>query len=173
MLLLIPVPVRAALKGEFHLQVKIAYTKHLNDELAAVQAAVPQAVLPSLPPIVPEITPAKADKPATETSGSILGKRNASSDAPPCPRENSTNPSQLFTNATIAATASAAAAIATTTTAATTTKVATTAAAGTSSANAFVMLDSDSDDTDRRLICFVEGFFGLFHLLDISSTGFF
>jgi hypothetical protein len=71
MLLLIPVPVRAALKGEFHLQVKIAYTKHLNDELAAVQATVPQAVLPSLPPIVPEITPAKTEKPGPSSARQV------------------------------------------------------------------------------------------------------
>jgi hypothetical protein len=122
MLLLIPVPVRAALEGEFHLQVKIASTKHLNDELVAVQATSPQAALPSLPLIVTEVTPAKTEKPVTETSGSNQGKRKAPSDAPPCPRESSTNPIAVFPNATIVAAASAAAAIATTTTAAITTK---------------------------------------------------
>jgi hypothetical protein len=78
MLSWIPVPVRAALEAEFYLQVKTAYTKHLNDKLVAVQATVPQAVLPPLPPIAPEITPGKADKPVTETSGSNQGKRKAS-----------------------------------------------------------------------------------------------
>jgi hypothetical protein len=78
MLSLIPIPVRAALKCEFHLQVKIAYNKHLNDKLVAVQATVPQAALPSLPLIVPNITPAKKAKPATETSGNNQGKRKAS-----------------------------------------------------------------------------------------------
>jgi hypothetical protein len=136
MLLLIPKHVRAALEAKFHLQVKTAYTKHLNDELVAVQATVPQAALPSLPPIVPEITPAKADKPATETLGSNQGKRKASSDAPPCPGENSTNPLALFANATFKAATSAAAAIAAVTTTATTTATTTTTAAGTSSANA-------------------------------------
>jgi hypothetical protein len=65
MLSLIPVPVRAALEGEFHLQVKTAYTKHLNDELVAFQSTVPQAELPLLPQIVTDVTPAKAEKPAT------------------------------------------------------------------------------------------------------------
>jgi hypothetical protein len=146
MLSLIPKHVRAALEAEFHLQVKTAYTKHLNNELVAVQATVPQEALPSLPQIVPEMTPAKADQPKTETSGSNQGKRKASSDA--CLGENSTIPIAVSANATIAAVASAAAAIATTTTAAITTKVATTEAAGTSSANAFEVPDSDSDDTD-------------------------
>jgi hypothetical protein len=104
-----------------------------------------------LPPTISEITPAKADKLATETPGSNQGKRKVSSDAPPCPRENSTNPIKLFTNATIAAAASAAAAIAAATTAATTTVVATTAAAGTSSANALEVPGSDSDDTDDTI----------------------
>jgi hypothetical protein len=151
MLSLIPVPVRAALEGEFPLQVKIAYTKHLNDELVAVQATGPQAALPSLSLIVTKVTPAKTEKPVTETSGSNQGKRKALSDAPPCPRENSTNPIAVFTNAAIAATASVAAAFATTTTTAITTKVATTAAAGTSLANAFEVPDSDSDDTDDTM----------------------
>jgi hypothetical protein len=113
MLSLIPVPVRAALEGEFHLQVKIAYTKHLDNELVAVQATGPQAALPSLPLIVTEVTPPKTEKSVTETSGSNQGKRKASSDAPPCPQENSMNPIAVFTNAAIAAAASAAAAIAT------------------------------------------------------------
>jgi hypothetical protein len=47
MLSRIPKHVQAALKAEFHLQVKTAYTMHLNDELVAVQATVPQAALPS------------------------------------------------------------------------------------------------------------------------------
>jgi hypothetical protein len=98
MLSWIPVPVRAALEAEFHLQVKSAYTKHLNDELVAVQATVPQAALPSLPQILTEVTPAKAEKPVTETSGSNQGKRKASSDAPPCPQENSTSPLASFAN---------------------------------------------------------------------------
>jgi hypothetical protein len=46
MLSLIPVPVRASLEGEFHSQVTIAYTKHLNDKLLAFQSTVPQAALP-------------------------------------------------------------------------------------------------------------------------------
>jgi hypothetical protein len=75
MLSWIPKYIGAALEAEFNLQVKTAYTKHLNDELVAVQATVPQAALPSLPPIVPNITPAKAEKPVTETSGSNQGKR--------------------------------------------------------------------------------------------------
>jgi hypothetical protein len=148
---LIPVPVRAALEGEFHLQVKTAYTKDLNNKLVAIQATVPQAALSSLPLIVTEVTPAKTEKPATETSGSNQGKRKAPSDAPPCLRENSTKPIGVFANATIAAAASAAAAIATTTTAAITTKVATTASAGTSLANAFEVPDSDSNDTDNTM----------------------
>jgi hypothetical protein len=78
MLSLIPKHVRAALKTEFHLQVKTAYTKHLNEELAAVQATVPQAALPSLPLIVPNITPAKKAKPATETTENKQSKRKAS-----------------------------------------------------------------------------------------------
>jgi hypothetical protein len=129
MLLRIPEHVRATLEAEFSFQVKTAYTMHLNNKLVAVQATVPQAALPSLPPIVPNITPAKADKPATETLGSNQGKRKAS-DAPPCPRQNSTNPIAVFASAAIKVAASAAAAIAAITTTATTT-----AAAGTSSAN--------------------------------------
>jgi hypothetical protein len=151
MLSSIPAPVRTALEGEFHSQVTLAYTKHLNDELVAFQKTAPQAALPSLPQIVTEVTLAKTEKPVAETSGSNQGKRKASSDAPPCPQEISTNPIAVFTNAAIAAAASAAAAIATTTTAAITTKVATTAAAGTSSANAFEVRDSDSDDTDDTM----------------------
>jgi hypothetical protein len=143
MLSRIPKHVQAALKAEFHLQVKTAYTKHLNDELVAVQATVPQAALPSLPQIVIKVTPAKAEKPATETSGSNQGKRKASSDAPPCPRENSTNLLASFANATFKAAASTAAAIAAVTTTATTT-----AAAGTSSANTLEVPNSDSDDTN-------------------------
>jgi hypothetical protein len=77
MLLRIPKHVRVALEAKFHLQFKTAYTKHLNDKLVAVQATVPQAALPSLPQIVTKVTPAKADKPATETSGSNQGKRKA------------------------------------------------------------------------------------------------
>jgi hypothetical protein len=73
MLSLIPVPVRAALEGEFHLQVKVAYTKHLDDELIAVQATGPQAALPLLPLIVTEVTQAKTEKPVTKTSGSNQG----------------------------------------------------------------------------------------------------
>jgi hypothetical protein len=150
MLSLIPVPVRAALEAEFHLQVKTAYTKHLNKELVAVQATVPQAALLSLPPTVPEITPAKAEKPVTETSGSNQGKRKAALNAPLCPRKNSTNPFDSLANATIAAIA------------AVTTSVTTAAAAGTSSTNALEVHettsenalevdDSDSDATDDTI----------------------
>jgi hypothetical protein len=117
MLSRIPKHVGAALEAEFHLQVKTAYTKHLNDKLVAVQATIPQAALQSLPPTFPKITPAKADKPATETSGSNQGKRKASSDAPPCPRKNNTNPLASFATATFEAATSAAAAITATTTA--------------------------------------------------------
>jgi hypothetical protein len=125
MLSLIPVPVRAALEYEFHLQVKIAYTKHLNDELVAFQSIVPQAALPSLPQIVTDVTPAKAEKPATETPGSIPGKRKASG-----------TPTRfaLIANATLAAITSAA--VTAVATAVTTTAAATTAAAGTSPENA-------------------------------------
>jgi hypothetical protein len=150
MLLRIPKHVQAALKAEFHLQVKTAYTIHLNDKLVTVQATVPQAALPSLPLIVPNITPAKEAKPVTETSGSSQGKRKASSDA--CPGRNIMNPIKLFANATIVAAASAAAAIAAVTTAATATKVTTTAAAGgTSSSNAFEVPDSDFDASDDTM----------------------
>jgi hypothetical protein len=135
MLSLIPVPVRAALKGEFHLQVKIAYTKHLNNKLAAVQATVPQAALPSLPPTVPKITPAKANQPKSEIWGNNQGKRKAS-DTPTHSQQDIAIP---------------VAAIAAVTTTATTTEATTTAAAGTSSANAFEMPDSDSDDTDDTM----------------------
>jgi hypothetical protein len=120
MLLLIPIPVRASLEGKFHSQVKIAYTKHLNDELVAFQSTVPQAALPLLPQIVTDVTPAKAEKPTTETSGSIPGKRKASG-----------TPTHfaLIANATLAAIASAAVA-------AVATAGATTAAAGTFPENA-------------------------------------
>jgi hypothetical protein len=151
MLSQIPKHVRVALKAEFHLQVRTAYTKHLNDELVAVQATVPQAALLSLPPTITDETPAKADKPATETSGSNQGKRKASSDAPPCPRENSTNPLASFASATFKAATSAAATIAAVTTTATTTAATTTATAGTSSANALEVPGSDSDDTDDTI----------------------
>jgi hypothetical protein len=155
MLLRIPKHVRAALEAEFGFQVKTAYTMHLNDELAAVQATVPQAALPSLPPIIPKITPGKADKPATEISGSIPGKRKASG-TPTRSQKNSTNPITYFANATIAAIAAATTAV--TTTVIATTAVTTTAAAGTSSANALEVHgttlenavevhDSDSDAT--------------------------
>jgi hypothetical protein len=159
----IPEHVQAALKAEFQLQVKIAYAKHLNDQLAAVQATVPQAALPPLPPIVPNITPAKADQPETETSGNYQGKgKRKASDAPPCPRQNSTNPLAVFANAAIAAiTAATAAAVTTadTTTAGAITAVTTAAAAGTfsenalgvpgtSATNALEVPGSDSDDTD-------------------------
>jgi hypothetical protein len=146
MLLLIPKHVRAALEAKFHLQVKTVYTKHLNDELVAVQATVPQAALPSLPQIVPEMTPAKKEKPATETSGSNQGKRKALG-TPTRSQKNSTNPITLFADATVTAIAAA------------TNTVTTTAAAGTSSANALEVPgttsgnaldvpDSNSDDTD-------------------------
>jgi hypothetical protein len=153
MLLRIPEHVRATLEAEFSFQVKTAYTMHLNDKLVAVQATVPQAALPLLPPIVPNITSAKADKPATETSGSSQGKRKAS-DAPPCPQQNSTNPIAVFASATIKVTASAAAAIAAVTTTATTTAAAGTSVAnalevpGTTSGNALEVPDSDYDTDD-------------------------
>jgi hypothetical protein len=161
MLSLIPKQVRAALKAEFHLQVKTAYTEHLNNKLTAVQATVPQAALPPLPQIVTEITPAKAEKPATETPEIIPGKRKASG-TPICSQPNSKNPFALLANATLAAIASAtvaAVATAVTTTAVTTTAGATTAAAGTSSGNALgvpgtsaknalEVPESDSDDTN-------------------------
>jgi hypothetical protein len=166
MLSSIPKKVRAALKAEFHLQVKTAYTRHLNDELAAVQATVPQAALPPLPQIVTEVTPAKTEKPVPEISGSIPGKgKQKASDAPPCPRANITNSFALFANTAIAAIASAAvAAVATavTTTAVTTTAGAATAAAGTSprnalgvpgtsATNALEVLEWDSDDTNDTI----------------------
>jgi hypothetical protein len=143
MLSLIPKQVRAALEDEFHLQVTTAYTKHLNDELAAVQAAVPQAALPPLPQIATEVTPAKAEKPVPETSGSNQGKgKRKATDAPPCPRPNITHPIALFANATIAAVAAAV------TSAVTTTAGAPTAAAGKSSETAFGVDESDSEDTE-------------------------
>jgi hypothetical protein len=74
MLLRIPVHVRAALEDAFHLQVRTTYTKHLNDKLAAFQAAVPQVALPSLPTIVPKITPLKAAEATAEILGSTQGK---------------------------------------------------------------------------------------------------
>jgi hypothetical protein len=159
MLSLIPKKVRAALKAEFHLQVKTAYAKHLKDELTAVQATVPQAALPPLPPIVPEITPAMAVKPATETSGSIPGERKASG-TPTRSQPNSKNPFAVIANATIAAIASAA--VAAVATAVTTTAGATSAAAGkssgnalgvpgTSSGNALTIPKSDSDDTNDTI----------------------
>jgi hypothetical protein len=113
MLLQIPKHVRATLKAEFGIQVKTAYTMHLNNELVAVQATVPQAALPSLPQIVTEVTPAKADKPATETSGSNQGKQKASG-TPTRSQQNSTNPFAVFATATIAAIAAVTTAIATT-----------------------------------------------------------
>jgi hypothetical protein len=118
---------------------------HLSDKLAACNAAAPQAVPPSLPTIVPKVTPYKADKPATETSGKIQGKRKASG-TPHCPQQNSVNPVATFVAATILAAASAAAAIT-----AATIVVTTTAAAGTSAATALEMVDSDSDDTDNTI----------------------
>jgi hypothetical protein len=145
MLSLIPKQAQAALKAEFHLQVKTAYAKLLHDELAAVQATVPQAALPPLPPIVPKITPAKADKPTTETLGSIPGKRKASG-TPTRSQPTSKNPFAIIANATIAViTAATAAAVATTvtTTAGATTAVTTTAAAGTSSENALGVPGTD------------------------------
>jgi hypothetical protein len=166
MLSLIPKQVRAALEGEFHSQVKLAYTKHLNDELVIFQSTVPQAALPLPPQIVTDETPAKAEKPVPETSGSNKGKgKRKASDAPPCPRANITNPFALLANTAIAAIASAAvAAVATavTTTAVTATAGATTAAAGTSSrnalgvpgtsaTNALEVPESDSDDTDDTI----------------------
>jgi hypothetical protein len=96
-----------------------------------------------LPLIVPKITPGKAEKPATETSGSNQGKRKASSDA--CPWENSTNLLASFATAAFKPAASTAAAIAAVTT---TTTATTTAAAGTSSANALEVPDLDSNDTN-------------------------
>jgi hypothetical protein len=160
----IPKHVQAALKAKFQLQVKTAYTEHLNDKLATVKETVPQAALPSLPLTVPNITPAKEAKPETETSGSNQGKRKAS-DALPCPRPNSLNPLAVYANATIAAIAAATAAAVTTavtTTAGATTAVTTTAAAGmssenalgvpgTSSTNALEVLGSDSDGTDDTI----------------------
>jgi hypothetical protein len=164
MLSRIPKHVQAALKAEFHLQVKTAYTKHLNDKLVAVQATVPQAALPSLPLIVPNITPAKEAKPATETSENNQGKRKASG-TPTRSQPNRKNPFAAIATATIAAIAAAtAAAVATavTTTAGATTAVTTTAAAGTSSenalevpgtssTNALEVPGSDSDDTDDTI----------------------
>jgi hypothetical protein len=145
MLLRIPVHVRAELEAEFCLQVRAAYAKHLSDELAACNAAVLQAALPSLPAFLPKITPAKADKPATETSGNIQGKRKAS-DTLPRSQRNSKNPVATFAAAAIAAAASAAAAIT-----AATIAVTTTAAAGTSVENALEVPDSDSDDTNDTM----------------------
>jgi hypothetical protein len=153
MLSLIPKYVQAALKAEFHLQVKTAYTKHLNDKLVAVQATVLQAALPSLPQTVPEITPAKAKKPVTETSGSNQGKRKASG-TPTRSQPNSKNPFAVFATATIAAiaaTTAAAVTTAVTTTAVATTAVTTTAATGTSSAKALEVPASDFDDTDDTI----------------------
>jgi hypothetical protein len=78
-----------------------------------------------LPQILIDVTPAKAEKPATETPGSIPGKRKASG-----------TPTRfaLIANATLAAVASAA--VTAVATAVTTTAGATTAAAGASSENA-------------------------------------
>jgi hypothetical protein len=151
MLLRIPEHVQATLEAEFSFQVKTALT-HAPKQ----QTRCPQAALPSLPPIVPEITPGKADKPATETLRNNQGKRKAS-DAPPCPRQNSTNPLALFANATIKVAASAAAVIAAVTTTATTAAAAGTSSAnalevpGTTSGNALTVHDSDSDATDDTL----------------------
>jgi hypothetical protein len=156
MLLRIPEHVRATLEAEFSFQVRTAYTMHLNNKHVAFQATVPQAALPSVTPIVLEIIPAKADKPATETSGNNQGKWKAS-DAPPCPQQNSTNPLVLFTNATITIAASAAAAIEAVTTTATTTAAAGTSSAnalevpGTTLGNALTVHDLDSDATDDTL----------------------
>jgi hypothetical protein len=161
MLSLIPKQVRAALEGEFHSQVKLAYTKHLNDELLAFQSTVPQAALPLPPQTVTDETPAKTEKPVTETSERIPCKRKASS-TPTRSQPNSINPIALLANAALAAIASAtAAAVATavTTTAVTTTAGATTATAGassrnalgvpgTSAKNALTIPESDSEDTD-------------------------
>jgi hypothetical protein len=138
----IPIHVQAALEAEFRLHVRAAYAKHLSDGLAACNAAVPQAALPLLPAFVPKITPHKADKPATETSGNIQGKRKASG-TPPRSKRNRMNPVATFVAATFAAAASAAAAIT-----AAIIAVTTTAAAGTSVENALEVLDSDSDNTD-------------------------
>jgi hypothetical protein len=147
MILRIPVHVRAALEAEFRLQAIAAYDKHLSDELAAFDAAALQAALPLLPAFVPKITPAKADKPATETSGNNQGKRKASG-TPPRSKQKSTNPVATFAAATLVAAASAAAKITAATIAFTTTAATTTADAGTSVKNAFEVLDSDSDNTD-------------------------
>jgi hypothetical protein len=143
MLSLIPKQVRAALEDEFHLQVTTAYAKHLNDELADVQAAVPQAALPPLPQIATEVTPVKAEQPVPETSGSNQGKgKRKATDAPPCPRPNITHPIALFANAAIAAVAAAV------TSAVATTAGATAEAVGTTSDTAIEMLGPDSDDTE-------------------------
>jgi hypothetical protein len=165
MLSSIPAPVQTALEDEFHSQVTTAYTKHLKDELVALQPTVPQASLLLLPPIVPEITPGKAAKPATETPEIIPGKRKASGN-PTRSQPNSKNPFALLANAALAAIASATvAAVATTvttTTVTTTTAGATTAAAGTSSenalgvpgtsaTNAIEVPDSDSGDTNDTI----------------------
>jgi hypothetical protein len=128
MLSLIPVPVRAALEGEFHSQVKLAYTKHLNDELVAFQSTVPQAALLLPAQIATNVTPAKAEMPTTETPGSIPSERKASG-TPTRSQPNSKNPFALLANATLAVIASA-------TVTSVATAVTTTAAAGTSSENA-------------------------------------
>jgi hypothetical protein len=125
MLLRIPVHVRAALEDAFHLQVRTAYIKHLNDKLAAFQVAVPQAALPSQPTIVPKITPLKAAKATAEISGIIQGKRKASG-TPTRSQQNIANPGAAITATT-------------------------TAAAGTSAAKCIEMLNSDSNDTDDTI----------------------
>jgi hypothetical protein len=155
MLSLIPAPVRTALEDEFHLQVTTAYAKHLNDELAAVQATVPQAALPPLPQSVTEVTPGKAAKPVTETPGIIPGKRKASG-TPTRSQPNSKNPFALLVNtalaaiasATVAAVATAVATNAVTTTAARTSSANALEVPGTTSGNALEVPDSDSDDTN-------------------------
>jgi hypothetical protein len=104
--------------------------------------------------IVTEVTPAKADKPVTETPGSNQGKRKASG-TPNRSQPNSKNPFVVLATATIAAIAAA-------TAAAVATAVTTTAAAGTSSentlevpgmssTNALEVPGSDSDDTDDTI----------------------
>jgi hypothetical protein len=128
MLSRIPVPVRAALEAEFRLQVRTAYTKHLNDKLAAFNASVTQAALPLLPATIPKITPFETAEATTEIPGFIQGKLKASGTPTRSP-QNIANPV-----ATISATADT-----------------TTAATGTSTANALQMLDSDSDDTNERI----------------------
>jgi hypothetical protein len=140
MLSLIPVPVQTALEAEFHLQVvTTAYAKHLNDELAAVQATVPQAALPPLPQLVTKVTPGKAAKLVAETSVSNQGKgKQKASDAPPCPRPNITNPIATTAGATTAAAGGTSSRNAL-------------GVPGTSAKNALEVPKSDSDDTDDTI----------------------